>query len=118
MVSADGKRPRVEDEAAPGDTTDTIEDVDPEVKRRVTDALVAPVQALPQVPGGIQNSPFLLSPQETSFALCGGSWPGSVNQSDEDMSELVPVLLPRGKKRYLDLKDPPLADKGRQTTRG
>ena len=33
--------------------------------------------------------------------------PGLVNQNDEDMSELVPVLLAQGKKkRELDLKDP------------
>ena len=35
----------------------------------------------------------------------GSGWPGSVNQNDEDKSELVPVLLAQGKKRELDLKD-------------
>ena len=32
VVNGDGKRPRVENEAAPGDTTDKSEDVDPEAK--------------------------------------------------------------------------------------
>ena len=36
-VNGDGKRTRVENETALGDTTDITEDVDPEVKRRVTD---------------------------------------------------------------------------------
>ena len=41
-------------------------------------------------------------PQETSSAPVRGSgWPGSVNQDDEDMSELVPVCW-----HELDLKDP------------
>ena len=105
VVNGDGQRPRVENKIAPGDTTDTTEDVDPEVKRRVTDA---PVQVQPQVQGGIVYPPGLLLPQETSSAPVRGSgWPGSVNQNDEDMSELVLVLLAQGKKkRELDLKDP------------
>ena len=46
-----------------------------------------------------EESYFLLHPQETSSAPVRGSGlPGSVNQNDEDMSELVPVLLAQGKK--------------------
>ena len=74
------------------------------MKRRVTDALV---QTQLPVPGGIVHPPGLPLPQETSSTRVRGSgWPGSVNQNDEDMSELVPVLLAQGKKRELDLKDP------------
>ena len=79
------------------------EDVDPEVKRRVTGASV---QAQPQVLGGIVYPPSLLIPQETSATpVRGGRWPGSVSQNGEDMSELVLVLLVQGKKE-LDLRDP------------
>ena len=96
-----GVRPRVKND---GDTTDTSEDVDSEVKRRVTDA---PVQAQPQVLGGIVYPPGLPIPQQTSSAPVHSScWPGSVTQNDEDMSELDLVLLAQGKKRELDLKDP------------
>ena len=53
-MSGDGKRPRVENEAAPGDTMDTTADVDPDVKRRVL--------------GGTGYPSSLLLPQETSCA--------------------------------------------------
>ena len=69
VVNGDGKRPRVENEAAPGDTTDTTEDVDPEVKRGVTDA---PVEALPQVLGGIVDPPGLL-PRRRGPPLCAAA---------------------------------------------
>ena len=80
MVNGDGKRPR-------GDTTNTSEDVDPEV------------------PGGIEYPPSLHLPHKTSSAPVRHSGcPGSVNQNGEDMSELVRVLLASGKKRELDLQ--------------
>ena len=72
----------MENETALADTTDTVEDVDPEVKRRVMDALV---QAQPQVLEGILYPPGFLLSRATSSALVSGScW-----QNDEDMSELV-----------------------------
>ena len=39
--------------------------------------------------------------------------PGSVDQNDEEMSELIPVLLAQGTKRELDLKDPRWQTKGK-----
>ena len=65
VVNGVGKRARVEIEAAPGDTTDTTEEVDLEVKCRVTDA---PVRAQSQVLGGIVNPLGLPLPRETSAA--------------------------------------------------
>ena len=73
--------------------------MDPEVKRRVTDARA---QAQAQVLGGIVYPPRF--PQETSSGPVCGS--GSVSQHGEDTSELVPVLLVQGMKKELDLRDP------------
>ena len=90
----------MENETAPGDTTNTSEDVDPEVRE-------VPVQVHPQVPGGIVYPPGLPFLHETSFAPVRDSCcPGSVNQNDEDISELVPVRLAQRKKKEFDLKDP------------
>ena len=69
VTNGDGKRPRVENEAAPGDTTDATKDVDPEVTRQVMDA---PVPVQPQVPGGIVYPRGLPFPQETSCAPVRG----------------------------------------------
>ena len=49
--------------------------------------------------------PGLPLPHETSSALASdGGCPGSVDQNDEDVSKLIPVLLAHGKE--LNLKDP------------
>ena len=65
-MNGDGKRPRVENETSLGDTTNTTWDVDPEVKRRVTDV---PVQAQSQVLGGSVYVPSLPLPQENFLPL-------------------------------------------------
>ena len=91
LLNCGGQRPRVENETPPGDSTNESEDVDPEAKRRVTDMLV---QVQSQVRGGIMHPPGLPLLHETSSALTIDSGrPGSVDQDDEDVSQLIPVLL-------------------------
>ena len=78
-MDGDGRRPRVENEAAPGDPTDTAEDVDPEVKRRVT---CAPVQVQHQVLGGIVPPPGLLPSSGDILRFCARLWLARIGESE------------------------------------
>ena len=97
--------------------TDTTEDIDPEVKRRVNRC--ASPDTTSSAGRNRVSSLGLLLPQETSSAPARGSGgPGSVNQNGEDMSELVPVFLAQRKKnKELDLKDSRWQTERRETTR-
>ena len=54
--------------------------------RRITGNTTISGEDPDQVPLGTSSAP-----------VRGSGWPGPVNQNDEDMSELVPVLLAQGK---------------------